>query len=254
MPGARFWRGLEIVTALGIIVGVVAVFFLPQEVMSSASTSNIILALMMIVTIPSISVALFHSKWSEKANEPRLHATILTETALPHEHPQKIVIVQGSERVSEDARFFYASVMNEGGHTLEDAFPLVQLPEITGSHMIPLVMIPLIGEPQVEVTWDGRPDAFSISDRFLAAIIRDEQVTLQRTSLYGGGAPQIFCIFFADRESGRLHLPTATRFSVKLPNKFHIELSIQAKDLPVEKLSTYEVDARSWNEIEIRET
>ncbi len=136
---------------------------------------------------------------------------------------------------------------NGGVNTAEKVVPIVMIPNLLALGVgLVFVSRPPLQQTAIKGPWSVKDFK---GDNVASAII--DHVAIKRVDLYGGGIGQRFALFFTLSDSDRLYLPCIDKTSLRLPAKFYLTLSFQAKDMPLYHAGVYEVDAKTWNNIKI---
>jgi hypothetical protein len=175
---------------------------------------------------------------------PKFDVQVLIE--LPHEQMREIRVRLGPEQFrTREARFALFMVKNLSDRTAEEVVPLIAVRELW-TKLRSLVWILPTGNPLLTVGWQNTIAEFEHDENsFATAIIHDEN-TPKSVSLYGKGLGCGFVLFFTLKDSPVVYFPSTGHEAMVMPCKFHLILYFQAKDLPLQCMKTYSVEADSW--------
>lgn len=187
----------------------------------------------------------FSERWENERAKAKFEVSLYEAPQTPAE----LLFYLRDGQVKQAACFFEISVRNVGVRTAEKVVPIVMIPKLLTLG----VSLIFVSRPPSERTTIKGP--WSVKDfkgdNVASAII--DNVAIKQVDLYGGGVGQRFALFFTLSDSDKVYFPCESKTSLRLPARFYLTLSFQAKDMPLCHSSVYEVDAKAWNDVSITE-
>jgi hypothetical protein len=188
-------------------------------------------------------MSFFIERWEDERAKPQFEVGIIGGPQTPAE----LLFYLSDGQVKKTACFFEVSVRNVGVRTAEKVVPIVIIPELLTLG----VRLFFLSRPPTQQTAIKGP--WSVNDfkgdNVASAII--DHVAIRQVDLYGGGVGQRFALFFALSDSDKIYLPCQDKTSLKLPARFYLTLSFQAKDMPLYHSNVFQVDAKAWNDVSV---
>lgn len=167
----------------------------------------------------------FIERWENERTKAKFEVSLLGAPQTPVE----LLFYLRDGQVKQAACFFELSVRNGGVNTAEKVVPIVMIPNLLALGVgLVFVSRPPLQQTAIKGPWSVKDFK---GDNVASAII--DHVAIKRVDLYGGGIGQRFALFFTLSDSDRLYLPCIDKTSLRLPAKFYLTLSFQAKDMPL---------------------
>jgi hypothetical protein len=159
------------------------------------------------------------------------------------------------DKISQ-ARFYFLNISNIGEDTAEEVKPVVHFPEKWPNRKMRLIMIYSQGKPFLTFKWPGKTlqEFEAHPERYSSSVLWDEGQHEKSVSLYGQGLPQDFALFFTlEKEPEGLKLCSYHNLGLKFPFHGPVELYIEAKGMPLKYITTYQIDAESWDAFTVKD-
>jgi hypothetical protein len=189
------------------------------------------------------SIPFFIERWENERAKPKFEVIISKDPPTPVE----ILLHLRDGQAKRTVCFFEVSLRNTGVKTAEKIVPIVAIPAI-GTLGVPLIFVSRPPLPHTEINTPWSVKDFN-EDYVASGIV--EHVGIRQVDLYGGGVGQTFALFFTLSNADKIYLPCESKVGLRLPAKFQIALSFQAKDMPLVHYGVFQVDAKAWNDVTI---
>jgi hypothetical protein len=152
-------------------------------------------------------------------------------------------------------KFQFLSIsIPSNSRTVERIVPHIKLAIPNMDKLFPLTFVERPGKPWLSVGWPGISTEFMPErDGFASALMHDKDRKPVDMTIYGDGKQKEFLLLFSVEDRESIYFPTESHIAVKIPRKFQFALYLQARDLPLVKVSTFEVSASTWNDFDVRQ-
>ena len=154
-----------------------------------------------------------------------------------------------------EAVFFLISVQNTGSKMADRLMPVVGIGKSSSETKIPVSIIHPTGNSLITATWKGSVEEFQAlgADGLATALVQDGSLKRDSFSLYANGLPREFALLFTIKGSTKIYIPSENISAQEMPTSFQIRLFFQAKNLPLTLLQVFEVDAKSWDSVSLKQ-
>jgi len=168
----------------------------------------------------------------------------------PEEEPREIrVRFRNGQEKSHEARFFFVTVENVEGKRIKGLRPCVYL------HYNMLIVSPY-GKPLINVDYQGSLREFEQKglQAYLDALMNNGKKAKKSISFPPDRRASVtFALFLTLKDYPWLHIPADTKRYHPIPSKFRIELAFRTEDLLPYHVATYEINAQTWDKIDVKE-
>ncbi len=239
---------------LALLAPIGLALFLPVYLASRQMSEGTLISDSYLAGFIFIEVMIFLIQQSDRP-KPKLSLTVPSPNSV-YESPTRIRVrldAGGSEEWKE-AMFHFVSVRNTSAKIAEQLMPVIGIRERTADTKLPVSIIQPTGN-SITVAWKGAADEFNAlgPEGFAIALMQDGSVRRDSFSLYGKGLPQEFALLFTVKGATKIYIPSENISAVEMPTSFQIRLFFQGKNLPLTLLQVFEVDAKSWDSVSLKQ-
>ena len=155
-------------------------------------------------------------------------------------------------------KFYIVAIGNHSGFaTAEDVQPFVGIAK-GWKNAQPIFAAAPSEAKEVNIDWirpldefDNSPQAFARALTLRAVEAITQQPALVHDKLVGGGTTRFFTLFLTIEGSKSVFFIGEGNASFESEEAFQIELRIEAKDVPLTPIATFQVKVNEWNDLSV---